>query len=36
MTGGREPLGQHTDEVFAAAGYRQEEIAALRTDGIVR
>lgn len=35
MTGGRAPLGQHTDEVFAAVGYRRE-IAALRTDGIVR
>ena len=29
-------LGQHTDEVLAAAGYRQEEIAALRADGVVR
>ena len=29
-------LGQHTDEVLAAAGYRREEIAALRADGVVR
>ena len=29
-------LGQHTDEILAAAGYRSEEIAALRADGVVR
>ncbi len=29
-------LGQHTDEVLAGAGYRQEEIAALRAAGVVR
>ena len=29
-------LGQHTDEVLAAAGYREEEIAALRTAEVVR
>ena len=29
-------LGQHTDEVLAAAGYGREEIAALRADGVVR
>jgi alpha-methylacyl-CoA racemase len=28
-------LGQHTDEVLAAAGFDDEEIASLRTDGVV-
>ncbi|MCY4637154.1 MAG: CoA transferase [Acidobacteria bacterium] len=29
-------LGQHTDEVLAAAGYGEQEIAALRADAVVR
>ncbi len=28
-------LGQHTDEVLAQAGYRADDIAALRADGII-
>ena len=29
-------LGQHTDEVLAAAGYQEDEVAALRAAGAVR
>ena len=29
------PLGEHTDEVLAAAGYSDDEIAALKESGAV-
>ena len=29
-------LGQHTDEVLAAAGYGEQEVASLRADAVVR
>jgi crotonobetainyl-CoA:carnitine CoA-transferase CaiB-like acyl-CoA transferase len=29
------PLGAHTDEVLREAGYRPEEVAALRRDAVV-
>jgi crotonobetainyl-CoA:carnitine CoA-transferase CaiB-like acyl-CoA transferase len=28
-------LGQHTDEVLAALGYSDDDIAALRQDGVI-
>jgi crotonobetainyl-CoA:carnitine CoA-transferase CaiB-like acyl-CoA transferase len=29
-------LGEHTDEVLAAAGFSSDELASLRREGVVR
>jgi crotonobetainyl-CoA:carnitine CoA-transferase CaiB-like acyl-CoA transferase len=36
VQGSSPALGQHTDEVLASIGYRDDEVAAMRDKGVIR